>query len=120
METKDCPMTEDFYAEEDQGMFSSALESHLAQMDEYAEELATCSAKLESAIASGDLVQCAGLAPLIFESCSCLYHSVADTAAVFSQDDIWALGHAEEMLRNYSLKVFVATEDVCVGEATER
>lgn len=120
METKEFRMTEDFYAEEDQGMFSSALESHLAQMDEYARELATCSAKLESAIASGDLIQCAGLAPLIFEACSCLYHNVADTTAVFSQDDIWALGYAEEKLRHYSLKVFAATEDECKGEVTER
>lgn len=120
METKEFRMTEDFYAEEDQGMFSSALESHLAQMDEYAENLATCSAKLESAVASGDLVLCAGLAPLIFESCSCLYHSVADTTAVFSQDDIWALSYAEEKLRQYSLKVSVATEDECEGEAIQR
>ncbi len=116
METKDCPMTEDFYAEEDLGMFSTALKNHLNQMDEYAKDLAMYSAKLEAAIASGDLIQCEAVTPLIFEACSCLHHSVIDAASVFSQDDLWALGLADSKLRQHSLAVFEATE----GEVSQR
>ena len=106
METTDTPMSDEFYAEEDQGMFSSALKAHLEQMDEYAKDLAMYSAKLEVAIASGDLIQCSSIAPLIFEACDCLCHSVIDAASVFSQDDFWALKRAETLLRQYSLAVF--------------
>ena len=116
METTDKPMPEEFYTEEDCGMFSSALKAHLEQMDEYAKDLAMYSAKLEAAVASGDLIQCEVVAPLIFEACSCLHHSVIDASSVFSQDDLWALGLADSKLRQHSLAVFEAAE----GEVGQR
>ena len=116
METKDCPMTEDFYAEEDLGMFSTALKAHLTLMDEYARQLAEASADLESAIADGDLAVASSVVPAIESAYEHLFYNVMDAERVFSQDPDWALARAERKLAQYSLKVFEASERECEEE----
>lgn len=111
METKDCPMTEDFYAEEDLGMFSTALKAQLFRMDRDCADMAQASSLLEGYVAEGDLFSAINMGRFIGLKAKELERRISDLTDVFSQDKDWALDRMERQLRQCSLKVAEATQD---------
>ncbi len=111
METKDCPMTEDFYAEEDLGMFSTALKAQLSRMDRDCADMALGASLYEGYVAEGDLFSVINMGHLIGLKAEELERRISDLTDVFSQDKSWALDRMERKLRLCSLQVAEAAQD---------
>lgn len=112
--------TEEFYDEESDGMFATALKNHLEKMDSNLKSFAVGSSVLETQVASGDFFSAVDSAFALFFLAGELSNSLNCLEEVFSQDMNASIDRTEAKLRQYSLKVFSATEDECEGEATER
>lgn len=111
METTNKLMPEEFYAEEDLGMFSSALKAQLSRMDRDCATMAQASSLLEGYVAEGDLFSVIMMGHLIGIQANKLELRISDLTNVFSQDESWAFDRMERQLRLCSLQVTEAAQD---------
>lgn len=90
---------EEFAREEEAGMFQSALDAQLAQIDAACAESVEDLRLLQAAVEAGDFFEAAAVAEDLAYTTDTVTRRTESLCTVFSQDPRWAYGRAEEALR---------------------
>lgn len=92
-------MTDEEFAREEAGMFQSALDAQLAQIDAACAESVEDLRLLQAAIEAGDFFDAAAVAEDLAYTTDAVTRRTESLCTVFSQDPRWAHRYAEEALR---------------------
>lgn len=100
METANKPMPEEFYATEDAGMFTTAINSQKAAIEEAAFNLVEQAEVLIKAIANGDMLGANSAACFAAAASDDMIYGAEALTYIFSQTDTWALSVASDAMKH--------------------
>lgn len=100
METTNEPMPAEFYATEDAGMFTTAINSQKSAIDEAAFSLVEQAEALMKAIEGGDVLGANSAACFAAAASDDMIYGAEALTYIFSQTDTWALSVASDAMKH--------------------